>query len=226
VPVNMTPSKFAAATATFNRNEHDEIQKIYGKGTLSLHAPEGYEFTGEFRVPKWGDFMLTDTHNPWKPSGLSLDVLERHAMKRLILRPVEKKVEVKVTAPDLLDYLIYDAASVKYRYGTPALSHFYGLSLLSVLHDYPGFTYTGRLEHVEPRTWYLSTTGPRMTQGYGLTGLYLTLEKTGPARIITYTLTDRNDLAGDEAAYTPADDGSMMTDTSDGPTTYTREEVA
>jgi hypothetical protein len=209
------------------RDHRPEIAKLYGKPADQLVAPEGYEFTGEFRKAVLGETLMTDwTHEAYTPRE---DTLQYYS-ERLILRPI---VKISAVAGPYVDFQALKdfgytppptAEDIKERYGRELLDTFYGRP--DVIQDVPGFTFTGRLQSVPPGDWYLNTAGqPKKSGKYGTVGLYLTLNKIAGPRIITYTLTALDDVAEGEAMYCQDDMGGMMTDTLDTDYTYTRSEV-
>jgi hypothetical protein len=220
-------------TRLFYLHETCEIEKLYGKWYTDLIAPEGYEFTGEFRVGRKKECYLDRfTLGLCGPIAQDDYDVRGGTSKRLILRPIAKKTDL-TTDPSVDWYKDYTpvppppptAEDIKEKFGRELLDTFYGRP--DVIQDVPGFEFTGRLQSVPPGEWYLNTAGQAKQSGtYGTVGLYLTLTKVAGPRIITYTLTSREDLDGGEARYCPDDMGGMMTDTSDSSFVYTRSEVS
>jgi hypothetical protein len=210
-----------------------EIAKLYGKPADQLVAPEGYEFTGEFREvwvdDDWylnadlkGAANCTKSGHCHPRFGHKYHSISR---KSLILRPIAKKAEYRIPITYNAPPPPPTAEDIKEKFGRELLDTFYGRP--DVIQDVPGFEFTGRLQSVPPGEWYLNTAGQAKQSGaYGTVGLYLTLTKVAGPRIITYTLTSREDLDGGEARYCPDDMGGMMTDTSDSSFVYTRSEVS
>jgi hypothetical protein len=73
-----------------------EIARIYGKPADQLTAPEGYEFTGEFRAGREGEYVLGGHYGTTE--GKAIKMFEQfpncdrsNVKPRLILKPIEKK---------------------------------------------------------------------------------------------------------------------------------------
>ena len=84
------PSKYLKSVRVFGFVEAGKIRVVYGKSVYDLIAPEGYEFTGEFREPRKGDAFLTDTETVIEIEENSTAIIFREHT-RLILRKIETK---------------------------------------------------------------------------------------------------------------------------------------
>jgi hypothetical protein len=209
----------AVSNGTISKNlivkdHRPEIAKVYGKPAAELTPPEGYEFTGEFRLAGYEECILF--------SGLTAVNWPFHGWtdkRYLILRPIETnhgkgQSEVKRG---------FTAAEVTQKFGKEVVTFFVRIE---ELYDLPGFVYTGELTHPKAGNWYLTEGGWVGKAASNLYSLHFILEKIETApRIITYTLTDRADLEPGEAGYTPLEDGGMTLDNTNGPVVYTRSEV-
>lgn len=202
------------------------IREIYGKSLSELerNVPEGYEFTGEFRDPKFGEYVLLTGLNrackvdfDWltpdprlilrKKEEVSADVISECA--ELLANQAAKSIRAawdkQVTPPT------YTAAEVKEKFGESVMAVF-GYKHLE---DYPGFAFTGRIERPTMGQWYVTNHhGFRPVQStipFRSTS-HLTLIKlpdTTP-RIITFTKMAAADFLEEEAAYLPAANGELI----------------
>lgn len=201
----------------FRLSEQKKIEDTYNLFIWSNNAPLGYEFTGEFRVPVVGEYFLSSLR-----SGTAIESVTREDedYPRLILRKIEDKPAAKPLT----------AAEVTEKFGKSVLEMFgYGRGLI----DFPGFAYTGKIESVIAGEWYVDGAQriQKLHSPQVSIGSYLTLVPTTPPlpRIVTFTLTEASEFAGDEARYMPREDGSMEpVDTKEIPSQYyyLREEQA
>jgi hypothetical protein len=235
----------------FAASEREEIKKIYGKSIFELTAPEGYEFTGEFRAARVGEIVV----NEYAPSMAFVYTSQGINKPELILRKIETKEEEDLSpaikeiaeilgkraahkiadslrTPEQLSLPLspapvkgYTAAEVTERYGKNVLTMF---GYREPLVDYPGFVYSGLLTNVNPGEWCVSMVGPRKWQNHA-TSSYLTLIPTTPEqpRIVTFTLTAAEDFEDGEARYIQDDQGGFVTATGPEVSTYaySRSEV-
>jgi hypothetical protein len=198
-----------------------DIEKLYGKPAYELTPPEGYEFTGEFRVARKGDWFMASSSLNLPLKGVWLENWPTSVPEdcRLILRPIETnygkgQTEVKRG---------FTAAEVTQKFGKEVVNFFVKMT---ELYDLPGFVYTGTLTCPALGDWYMSEYGVAYKATHNMYSLHFILEKIETApRIITYTLTDRADLEPGEAGYMPLEDGGMTPDNTNGPVVYTRSEV-
>jgi hypothetical protein len=210
--------RYSATVAAFE--SRGEIAKIYGKEVHQIFPPEGYEFTGEFRVGRVGDIYLTyDLSGPTGPlRQADPDYPENN---RLILRKKDEKIGPFIpynsnpeAAKEMIKPKTYTAAEVFERYGRDLLNMYgyFNSGTRNNLMDYPGFAFTGRFEHVAPKAWFLSYDGPKQnTAPVTLLGLWLTLTPTEEPlpRIVSYNLMDAAEFEEDEARYLPNEKGEM-----------------
>ena len=78
--------------------EIDLIQSVYGHPKSKLTAPEGYEFTGEFRIPKFGELCLPNGWRVMKDAQAykwQLRDAQSPTYRRLILRELPMKKEIR-----------------------------------------------------------------------------------------------------------------------------------
>jgi hypothetical protein len=196
----------------FSYAEQQEVTTIYKKDFFEIEAPEGYEFTGEFRRAKALDYIL------WGDGSVVEWLVSSTIGKYLILQPIT--VPISAAKPTGLT-----AKEVIEKFGTDLLSVHY--KDLSRIVDFPGFVYTGSMCRVSPQVWYLDPWCDVVRQSSTTHGLYLTLEKTDDApRIVTFLKTERSELGPGEAGYALLENGGLTPDTSDSQFVYTREETA
>ena len=194
----------------FSCEEQQEVTRIYKKDFFEIEAPEGYEFTGEFRRAKAGEHIL------WIDGSTTQWVGGTTESRYLIVQPIVTTLPTKPTG--------LTAKEVIEKFGTDLLELYYSPSRIV---DFPGFAYTGNFCKVPAAAWYLLRSGELVIAGYPTKSLYLTLVKTDNApRIVTFLKTERSELKPGEAGYALLENGGLTPDTSDSQFVYTREETA